>query len=859
MTTAASVQPAGTFLPSGWLSLRPLRQFTPAEGWLTLLAVLAPLFVIAWTLSEAAWAETPSLYFVLLVGAIMGLGVAKAPGWRAAWHAGALLVGAAFVYQQLSTLTETAGWIEPFRVLNARLATWGETAAEGGISTDTMPFALFLTSMAWVIAYVSTWAAFRRRSVWLSVVPGGFAMFSNLSYLPEQFGFQMFVYLAFAMLLIVRMNSLNQWEYWAREGLAILPSYGLRALFRGSWYILAVLLIAFLLPARPWQSPWLDAAWEFTRAPLDTLEDDLDRLFAALPDRKGGLNLNFGTHLPFQGSISLSDEPLFLLEAPQPAYLRARAYPDYTAQGWTTGQMETITFDDDLPWSQPRGYDQRVELEHSVIPLFSTDTMPVSNLPLLHEGDAAVKVLALPAPRYWLPLTDNLAEEPDIPTDISLTIPVLKAARLHERDVATRADVILALVPDDAVVTQVAYRDTPQGGNERSYRVEEPEAGEALSEREALEAAMRRDTRALTWVQVSRRPPDPSDIVALRSAGKLDPGDRYTITSTLSTASPDQLRAAGNDYPGWVTDRYLQLPNDQPKRVSDLAKEVTAGITNPYDKAKAIERFLHTLGYDQEIEAPPYNVDGVEYFIFELQRGYSEYFGSAMAVLLREVEVPARMVVGYTPREYDQNAGHWVVREADSHGWAEAYFPGYGWVEFEPTPNWQVAVAPESLFFEGSDVAVTGAEDFFDEDEFFEEDVFLNVGDLNVEEDPFISGTVMAWSLAVLFVVWATWYGYRRTFVKVGVPAVVFERMCWIGAWAGLPHHRNQTPAEYTMRLAEVFPDASGDLRILSTAHATERYSRRSLSQLQVEQVGRAWTHVRKLLFRRAILRVPFT
>ena len=314
-----------------------------------------------------------------------------------------MLVGAAFVYWQLSTITEATGWIEPFRVLNTRLSQWGETATEGGISTDTVPFALMLTSLAWLIGYLSAWAAFRRRSVWLSVVPGGLAMFSNLSYLPEQFSFQMFVYLAFAMLLIVRMNSLNQAAAWTREGLSILQGYGLRALFRGSWYILAVLVIAFLLPSRPWQSPWLDAAWEWTRSPLDTLENDLDRLFAALPDRKGGLNLNFGSHLPFQGSISLSDEPLFLLESPRPAYLRARAYPVYTAQGWTTGKVDNITFEDDLPWSQPRAYQERLELEHSIVPLFSTDTMPVSNLPLLYEGEGDVNVQALSVPRYWLP------------------------------------------------------------------------------------------------------------------------------------------------------------------------------------------------------------------------------------------------------------------------------------------------------------------------------------------------------------------------------------------------------------------------------------------------------------------------
>ena len=856
MTSAASIVSVRQYPPRTALHIQLLRRFTPAEGWLTLLAVLAPLFVIAWTITEAAWAVTPSLYFVLMVAALMGLGVSKAPGWQPAWLAGAVLAGAAFIYWQLSTLTETSGWIEPFRVLNMRLAEWGETATEGGISTDTMPFALFITSLAWLIAYVSAWAAFRRRSVWLSVVPGGLAMFSNLSYLPEQFGFQMFVYLAFAMLLIVRMNSLNQAATWTSEGLSILPGYGLRALYRGSWYILAVLIIAFFMPSRPWQSPWLDAAWEWTRSPLDSLEGDLDRLFAALPDRKGGFNLKFGSHLPFQGSISLSDEPLFLVESPRAVYLRARAYPVYTAQGWTTGRIENVSFEDNLPWSRPRAYEERLELENSVIPLFSTDTMPVSNLPLLHSGENEVNVQALPVPRYWLPVAPNLTADSGIPQDIALAIPVLQAARLYERDVPTQADIILAMTPEDSVVTQVAFRDSPEGGSQRAYRVEEQEAG---TDREALEAALRRDARSLAWVQVSRRPPEPPDIVALRSDGKLRPGDTYSITSSLSTASPEQLRSAGANYPGWVSDRYLQLPSDQPKRVSDLAKEITAGILNPYDKAKAIEQYLHGLGYDQDIPAPPFDMDGVEYFLFELERGYSEYFGSAMAVLLREVEIPARMVVGYTPREFDANAGHWVVREADSHGWAEAYFPGYGWVEFEPTPNRQLPTAPDPLLFESTGSGADGVGDVFDEDEFFEDEAFQPIGGFDPEAGSFVSGGVVAGVLAGVFVVWLVWYAYRRTFVKVSVPAVVFERMCWLGAWAGLPHLRNQTPAEYTSHLAEVFPDATGDLRILGNAHAVALYSRRDITERETEQVGRAWTHVRKLLFRRSIRHIPFS
>ena len=851
MTTAASAPALGGSLDRGALSLRSIRQAVPWEGLLTFAAVVAPLFVIAWTISEAAWAETPSLYGVLLVGALMGVGVARAPGWQMGWHLAALLAGSAFVYWQLSTLTEATGWVEPFRAVNARLTEWGEAAAGGGISTDTMPFALMLTVLAWVIAYVSMWSAFRWRSYWLSLIPGGLAMFSNLSYLPEQFGFQMFVYLALAMLLMVRMNALNLAHAWSKDGVAFPSVYSLRAIFRGSWYILVVLSIAIIIPARPWQSDSLDTAWEWTRAPLDNLEDDLERLFAALPNRKGGLNLDFGNYLPFQGPISLSDEPLFLVESPLPTYLRARVYPVYTPQGWTTGRVATVTLDEDLPWSEPRRYDERLELENRVIALYGTETMPLSNLPLSYEGEAEATAKALPAPAYWLPIVPGVAMPEGVPNEIARIAPAARDVQLYEKEPAVQADVLSALLPEDTVITQVSFRETLEGGGERTYRVvEDPSGGEQA----ALERALRRDARVLAWVQVSHRPPSPADVLAVRSEDKLDPGDEYTITSSKSTASPEQLRAAGTEYPGWVRDRYLQLPDNQSERLDELARTITQDIDNPYDKVKAIETYLHGLGYDMEIPAPPYNMDGVEHFIFELERGYSEYFGSAMAVLLREAGVPARMVVGYTPREFDSRAGHWVVREADSHGWAEAYFPGYGWVEFEPTPNWQLPEAPAPVVFG----AVTGSDgetlDIFDEDEFFEEDVFLDVGDLAIQEDPFISGRVAAMSLGILFALWLVWYAYRRTFVKVAAPETVFERMCWMGAWAGLPHHRNQTTHEYTTRLAAVFPDASGDLRILGNAHAVTRYSKREVTQRESEQVGRAWTHVRRLLFRRSIL-----
>jgi hypothetical protein len=343
------------------------------------------------------------------------------------------------------------------------------------------------------------------------------------------------------------------------------------------------------------------------------------------------------------------------------------------------------------------------------------------------------------------------------------------------------------------------------------------------------------------------------------SPDTLSVGDDYTVTSSISTATASELRTAGTNYPGWVTDTYLQTSDTLPARVSELAQEITKNIFNPYDKAKAIEAYLHQIPYDQDIPAPDFDADGVDHFLFIVGRGYSDYFGSAMAVLLREADVPARMVAGYAPREFDSETGGYIVRESDSHGWAEAYFPNFGWVEFEPTPG---RTLPSYTETSRSDVAPTAEDEFdelLDEDEFLEDEDFQPFGLPPEIEDSFsVDGRIIAGIMGSVFIVWLVWYSYRRLFVTVTAPAVIFERMCWLGTLAGLPYQKNQTPAEYARRLAEVFPNASSDLRILGNAHAVTRFSRREISSSAAEQLGRAWRNLRKLLIHRSYWRNPF-
>jgi len=162
----------------------------------------------------------------------------------------------------------------------------------------------------------------------------------------------------------------------------------------------------------------------------------------------------------------------------------------------------------------------------------------------------------------------------------------------------------------------------------------------------------------------------------------------YTVEAYLPDVTLDELRAASTNYPEEIRKRYLDLPLSVPERVLALAKEVTANIDNPYDKAKAIEAYLRTTyPYDLNVPAPPPGRDVVDYFLFDLQKGYCDYYATAMVILARANGLPTRFVSGYAPGEYDAPNAQYIIRELHAHSWAEVYFPEIGWVEFEPTAS----------------------------------------------------------------------------------------------------------------------------------------------------------------------------
>ncbi|EDO1222244.1 transglutaminase domain-containing protein [Listeria innocua] len=139
--------------------------------------------------------------------------------------------------------------------------------------------------------------------------------------------------------------------------------------------------------------------------------------------------------------------------------------------------------------------------------------------------------------------------------------------------------------------------------------------------------------------------------------------------------------------------KYTQMPKELPDRVTKLANKVTKDADSIYDKAKAIESYLSSSGTftysTEDAKETPNGADYVDQFLFETQIGYCDNFSTSMVVMLRSLGIPARWAKGYTPGEGEKKGNDskstYTITNNDAHSWPEVFFPGTGWVPFEPT------------------------------------------------------------------------------------------------------------------------------------------------------------------------------
>ena len=130
----------------------------------------------------------------------------------------------------------------------------------------------------------------------------------------------------------------------------------------------------------------------------------------------------------------------------------------------------------------------------------------------------------------------------------------------------------------------------------------------------------------------------------------------------------------------------MQLPKTFSPKIKQLAQDITADAETPYDKASAITEYLRqNIEYAATVPNPPRNTDRLEWFLFDVKKGFCVYYASSEVTMLRALGIPARMAVGFA--QGDKDGDNYTVRRLHAHAWPEVYFPGIGWVEFEPTAS----------------------------------------------------------------------------------------------------------------------------------------------------------------------------
>jgi transglutaminase-like putative cysteine protease len=353
---------------------------------------------------------------------------------------------------------------------------------------------------------------------------------------------------------------------------------------------------------------------------------------------------------------------------------------------------------------------------------------------------------------------------------------------------------------------------------------------------------------------------------ALRSLRSGDASQRYTVTSFVSVADKAVLRRAPTVYPDYIRAKYLQLPSTLPQRVKDLAHKVAGQEPDPYDTAETIESYLRTTyKYAPSVRAPPPGRDPVDFFLFDLKEDFCEYFASSMVVMLRELGVPARVVEGYTTGTLDPVSGKYVVKELDAHAWVEAYFPTYGWIEFEPTPSQAPFLRTDADLAAGgnfpgesgdepkdcSDIlngvcnGRTDAQGLGQQD--LDPGADSGVGD-TAQLDRFDPLPLLAVLLGMFTLSMLLFARFQMRFRGQRPIDASWGKARLLASYAGYHPDSSQTTYEYAAMLGEAVPDARSPIREIADARVRDRYTSSGADASDEEKAVGAWRRLARTL-----------
>jgi hypothetical protein len=745
---------------------------TPDEGWGSLLALIVMMLVVAFAVDESGWigvvagtktSQTSFLPVAVVLASLVGFALGRSRLGTLRSHVVGATIGAVYLLVAVSGAISSAPSLEErLRALSASVGTFiGDVVVLGERSGETSIFALLVGALLWGAAYLGAFALFRRHRPGPAIALAATALLINMSITINDQLPHLVIFMAAALLLVVRTSLFGQLEQWRARRIAD-SGYASQLFLRSGTTFVAVAIISSLVLAANASSAPLRPMWDGALERMIDLGIEVNHFIGGVNGPARGPNLLFTPTQTIREQWETSNEPVFsAITADGRKYnWRGSIYDRFDGRSWqyVVDDNTTVPANEDLQGST------------------SDRALSVGR----HEVLSEVTSLALGG---------------------SVIVAPADPVRLdHEATVQTTAD----------------------GG-----------------------------------------------LLDIRIGQSLEPGFSYVVRSRVfdnvgaGALTAADLASAGVQY-GPEMRRYIDIQNGS---IGDVTTRIAGNIVSnllptqrdPYHIAFAMQNYLHDSGgfeYDTDVTGMCTGENFIDCFLRE-KRGYCEYFASAMVMMLRTQQIPARYVTGFLPGRL-QDDGSRIVERSASHAWVEVFFPGYGWYPFDPTPG---------LGDQGQEITnlPSGAPRATQKPGDSAQTPFFgptpgSSGALPPPPNVTPSGgsqPLLALVIAVLVLVTALLLVLvaRRRRIPGGAE-LAYESVARMASRFGYGPQPSQTAYEYATQLAVVVPAVREELQVVATAKVEALYGRREPSAELRLRLMQAYRRVRLSLLR-LMLRRP--
>lgn len=304
----------------------------------------------------------------------------------------------------------------------------------------------------------------------------------------------------------------------------------------------------------------------------------------------------------------------------------------------------------------------------------------------------------------------------------------------------------------------------------------------------------------------------------------------------------------------YIQEHYMSIPDTVPPRVIELAHSITQGIKSPLAKALALQAYLQE-NYDYSLQPPytPPDADFVDYFLFELKRGYCTYFATAMAVMGRIAGLPTRYVEGFKMPSIPYEENLYEVKNLNGHAWVEIYFPKVGWLTFDPTPqsrDHQDSIGQTQDGYPG----------YYWEEPYYPWMQYQQNGNYPSDAEANIGGSIgpaskdkipwIAWAFLLAFALIVTgmiglriwdilrWKKISRLPFEKQL-SYCYRQILWLLTLYGFPMRKGETPYSYARRVDTWLTNTAGSMMDICQLVVKNRFGNYQLTGHEMEKIRR--------------------